>query len=79
MICTYIFLVYFSGVRSEDNQSTDSLHTLPEEDGGGGATGVSETSPDSLPTQEEIVKKTEKITKKIQELLRNAQDGKKDW
>ena len=29
-----------------------------------------------LPTQEQVVKKTEKITKKIQELLRSAQDGK---
>ena len=29
-----------------------------------------------LPTQEQVVKKTERITKKIQELLRNAQDGK---
>ncbi|XP_076452808.1 ARF GTPase-activating protein GIT2-like [Babylonia areolata] len=35
------------------------------EDGGGGG----------LPTQEEVVKKTEKVTKKIQELLLTAQEG----
>lgn len=29
-----------------------------------------------LPTQAEVVKKTEKITKKIQELLQSAQEGK---
>ena len=31
-----------------------------------------------MPTQEEVVKKTEKITKKIQELLLSAQEGKHD-
>ena len=28
-----------------------------------------------MPTQEEVVKKTEKVTKKIQELLQTAQEG----
>ena len=33
----------------------------------------------ALPTQDEVVRKTEKITKKIQELLLSAQqDGKQD-
>ena len=32
----------------------------------------------ALPTQEDVVKKTEKITKKIQELLISAQEGKND-
>ena len=31
---------------------------------------------ESLPTQDEVVRKTEKITKKIQELLQSAQVGK---
>ena len=32
----------------------------------------------SLPSQDDVVKKTEKITKKIQELLISAQEGKQD-
>ena len=31
-----------------------------------------------LPSQEEVMKKTEKITKNIQELYKSGQDGKHD-
>ena len=54
----------------------DSGHAVSTEVGG--------TYPDSgeelaLPSQDDVVKKTEKITKKIQELLVSAQEGKTTW
>lgn len=48
--------------ESEGQDSVSSLGAVGEEDSG-------------LPTQEEVVKKTEKVTKKIQELLQTAQEG----
>ena len=39
-----------------------------------GAAGDGGEEPE-MPTQEEVVKKTEKVTKKIQELLQTAQEG----
>lgn len=44
------------------------------QDSGTGAAGDISEDP-TLPTQEEVVKKTEKVTKKIQELLQTAQEG----
>ncbi|KAL8584768.1 hypothetical protein ACOMHN_035687 [Nucella lapillus] len=40
-----------------------------------GAVGEGEEGGPPMPTQEEVVKKTEKVTKKIQELLLTAQEG----
>lgn len=67
-----------SSARS-DGTATDSSQTPVE--GAGGGLGFSDGASGedlALPTQEEVVKKTEKITKKIQELLVLAQDDKLD-
>lgn len=37
---------------------------------------VVSTGPSTLPTQEDVIRKTEKITRKLQELFVLAQDGK---
>nr|KAG5695449.1 hypothetical protein BaRGS_011291 [Batillaria attramentaria] len=56
-----------SAIReSSESEGQGSVSSL-------GATGEGEDS--GLPTQEEVVKKTEKVTKKIQELLQTAQEG----
>jgi len=40
------------------------------------ATGSGSNNVTTLPTQEEVVRKTEKITRKLQELFHLAQEGK---
>ncbi|ESO91640.1 hypothetical protein LOTGIDRAFT_51898, partial [Lottia gigantea] len=54
------------GIPSVMMDSVSSTHSMP-----GGAVGV----PVDLPEPEEVVKKTEKITKRIQDLLKRAQEG----
>ena len=57
-----------SAIReSSESEGQDSVSSL-------GATGEGGEEP-VMPTQEEVVKKTEKVTKKIQELLQTAQEG----
>lgn len=57
-----------SAIReSSESEGQDSVSSLGAAGEGGEDSG--------LPTQEEVVKKTEKVTKKIQELLQTAQEG----
>lgn len=57
-----------SAIReSSESEGQDSVSSQ-------GAAGDGADEPE-MPTQEEVVKKTEKVTKKIQELLQTAQEG----
>ena len=63
------------------NEARTQLERARDSAGSAGTTTPTESATPlegaaELPTQEQVVKKTERITKKIQELLRNAQDGK---
>lgn len=71
--------MFFQSGRSESITPTDLSQDNPA-DGAIGASAYPDSGEDlALPTQDEVVKKTEKITKKIQELLVSAQqDGKQD-
>lgn len=73
---------YYSSDRSEGSQGAlteGSTSTLGEAGATASACASGAGEVESLPSQEEVVKKTEKITKKIQELLLSAQGGKPNW
>ena len=40
---------------------------------------TSSSSSDALPTQDDVVKKTDRITKRLQELFLAAQEGNRTW
>ncbi|XP_013416586.1 ARF GTPase-activating protein GIT2 isoform X2 [Lingula anatina] len=63
--------------ETEDRQRESTLTPSPDEAEGavGPCTQDGYEMQEGLPTQEQVVKKTEIITKKIQELLKNAQEG----
>lgn len=52
--------------------------TLPSSASGAGG-GLSSADVPVLPTQDEVVKKTEKITRNLQELFQSAQECKHEW
>ncbi len=65
-----------SSTLPQDGGNRDSLSSAPSL---APATADSASGEDlAMPTQDEVVKKTERITKKIQELLIAAQEGKHD-
>lgn len=69
--CIHVFPVSSMGRSSEEEGRGD-----PEE-GGGGVVDAGEPDP-TLPCTEDVILKTEQVTKNIQELLRAAQEFKHD-
>jgi hypothetical protein len=71
-----LFFFLRSAAESTEVTPTDSCNSSKEVTGGS-LTAVNVTAGvPSLPTQEEVVRKTEKITRKLQELFHLAQEGK---
>ncbi len=69
----------FSGTKSGGSRaaSNEGLGSSDNASSGGGESAVEYTA-SGMPTQDGVVRKTERITKKIQELLMSAQEGKYD-
>ena len=76
-----IFSSRYGSLTSYNFSQSDQLdYSVNHEDVHGAMATVTDGNsidPD-LPSQEEVMKKTEKITKNIQELYKSGQDGKHD-
>ena len=70
--------LFYSGQSDSSSQTPTNSNASITQEGASASPSFSEGGEITMPTQDEVVRKTEKITKKIQELLLRAQDGKHD-